>query len=777
MVLSEGLDAADPAITVSGASVEGRRVRIRGTVQGVGFRPWVYRLAQKAGVTGRVHNDTAGVAIDVFGAPETLARFLTSLGSAPPPAARILEVTVSDLPAEAATSFVIVESDLGAERRVSIPPDLTMCDTCAAEIADPADRRYRYPFTNCTNCGPRFTIAADIPYDRSTTTMARFTMCEACQDEYDAVDDRRFHAQPNACPACGPRLMLHDSTGTRLVAGEPIGVAAQAIRDGLVVALKGLGGFHLVCDATSAAAVQRLRDRKHRDEKPLAVMVADLAAAAAIGVVGPEEQRLLTSVERPIVIMPKRDAIPLADNVAPRNRMIGLFLPYTPLHQLLLADAGRPLVMTSGNLSEEPIAFRNDEAVRRLGAIADRLLMHDRDIQTRCDDSVVSVIAGRPIVLRRSRGYVPRAIRLARLVVRPVLACGALLKNTFCFAAGDSAWFGPHVGDLECLETYESYTEGIARLEQFLQLRPDVIAYDLHPDYLSSRYARERPEAIKVAVQHHHAHVVSAMAEHELEGPVIGIAYDGSGYGTDGTMWGGELLVARLASFDRLATFRPVPLVGGDRAIREPWRIAVALLDDAFSGRPPAAAWSLLGNVPAADLVVVRRLLDARVNAPLARGVGRYFDGFGALFLGRTRASFEGQVALEWNQAADPIVTHAYGFEIATGDVPWLLDLRPAVRQAVHDALEGTPPAAIAAAFHNTLVEATSALVARIVRVRGRLPVVATGGCFQNARLAEGVRAALSPEHDVRLHEAVPPGDGGLALGQALVADARVGGR
>ncbi len=756
--------------------VEGRRIRILGTVQGVGFRPWVYRTARLAGVTGRVRNDASGVTIEAFGDDTTLSHFIAALRR-PPPAARILEVDLTSIEAERPGTFEIVSSDGGAERHVSIPPDLATCDECLADIFDPSNRRYRYPFTNCTNCGPRLTIATDIPYDRAATTMASFVMCPACQREYGDVANRRFHAQPNACPVCGPQLTLRAPDGVRVQADDVIAVAAQALEDGLIVAVKGVGGFHLACDATSEHAVQRLRARKHRDEKPLAVMVRDLAAAGALGIVGDEERRLLTSVERPIVLLRKRDpqdppGSRLAESVAPRNRMVGVFLPYSPLHHLLLADAGRPLVMTSGNRSDEPIAFRNDVAVGRLGPISDLLLLHDRDIETCCDDSVVTVIGGRGTVVRRSRGYVPGAIAVARGFNAPVLACGALLKNTFCIGAGHAAWLGPHIGDLENLETFELFASAIARAEQFLQIRPQVIAHDLHPDYLSSRYAIERPEAVKIAVQHHHAHVVSAMAEHGIEGPVIGIAYDGTGYGTDGTMWGGEVLVATPASFSRAATFRPLSLVGGDRAIHEPWRIALALVHDAFEGELPAGARALLAGVPVHEWDLVRKLLDGRAALPRARGVGRYFDGFGALFLRRRRARFEGQVALEWNQVADPHVSRSYRFRTDPGLECCEIDLRPTVRDAMFDYQNGEPVDAIAAAFHNTLVEATAEVVRRAAVRFGSLPIVASGGCFQNARLAEGGRAALAPEHDVLLQETVPPGDGGIALGQAVIADA-----
>jgi hydrogenase maturation protein HypF len=765
---------------MSVAVLEGRRLRIRGTVQGVGFRPWVYRHAQAAGVTGRVNNDTAGVTIDVFGDWAEIERFIELLHQAPPPAAHIDSFQQTPIPPELLSGFVIVASNDSRERRVSIPPDLATCAACAAEIADPASRRYRYAFTNCTNCGPRFTIATGIPYDRAMTTMAPFRMCPRCRREYEDVNDRRFHAQPNACPECGPQLTLHTHTGELIAVDDPVASTAEALEMGLIVAIKGIGGFHLACDAMSEAAVALLRERKHRDEKPLAVMAADLAMVEAIATVDAEARRLLTSVERPIVLLPSRQASVIAANVAPRNRMIGVFLPYSPVHHMLLAAVRRPVVMTSGNLSEEPIACDNDEAVRRLGDIADLFLMHDRRIETRADDSVAAVVAGRGVVLRRSRGYVPRPIALGRALARPVLACGALLKNTFCFAAGDAAWLGPHIGDLENVETYDSFTGGISRLERFLQISPEIVAHDMHPDYLSSEYARRRPEGIKVPVQHHHAHVVSAMVEHGLvenRGRAIGIAYDGTGYGLDGTMWGAEVMVADAASFTRVATFRPIPLVGGDRAVREPWRIALALAADAFGGEPPTPVMALFDAVSRCEVAQALHILGQPMPMPLARGIGRYFDAFGAMFLKRSRATFEGQVALEWNQAADPVVERCYPFEVLHGTcTPWEVDLRPALRAAVQDFLHDEPVSAISAAFHNTLAAATADLVRRAANRYGRLPVIASGGCFQNARLAERVRASLAPEHDVRLHESVPPGDGGIALGQAVIADAIVRG-
>jgi hydrogenase maturation protein HypF len=753
------------------AQIVGRRIRIRGIVQGVGFRPWVYRIAHSAGIGGRVWNDSAGVAIEAFGDELAMARFAELLQT-PPRAAQIAAAEWSEVEAGPCEAFTIVDSEVGGRPIVSIPADLATCPDCLAEVLDPGDRRYHYPFTNCTNCGPRFTIATDIPYDRPATTMAAFTMCDACRREYADPQNRRFHAQPNACPACGPTLTLYTSDGAIVHAEDPIVPAGVVLRDGLIVAVKGLGGFHLACDATNEAAVRRLRLRKHRDEKPLAVMVRDLAEAERIIHVGPVERTLLTSAARPIVVAPRRDTIGIARSIAPDNRMLGVMLPYSALHHLLLAEAGTPLVMTSGNRSDEPIATANADALRRLGPMADLLLMHDREIAIRCDDSVVTVIDGGAAMLRRSRGFVPRPVRLARSLSRPVLGCGALLKNAFCLASGDQAWFGPHIGDLEEVDTFTSYCDAVARMQRFLELKPEVVAHDLHPDYQSTRYALAQTNVRTVAVQHHHAHVVSAMAEHGIDDAAIGIAYDGTGYGTDGTMWGGEVLCATAEAFERIATFRPLALAGGDRAVREPWRIALALVMDAFDGECPLRLRELFAHVPTVRFNVVHQLLRSRERPPLARGVGRYFDAFGALFLRKAESRFEGQVALEWNQAALPRVTRVYRFGMAPGAPCPEVDFRLALKDALTDYFSGEPVGAIAAAFHNTIAEATACIVRRALKQYGALPVVASGGCFQNARLAESVKHALEPACRVHLHAQVPPGDGGIALGQAVIAGA-----
>jgi hydrogenase maturation protein HypF len=750
--------------------MQGQHIEIRGTVQGVGFRPWVYRVAREMGVAGRVGNDASGVFIDAFAGGETLRKFRHELERAPSPA-RVQALVFRSIPAEPTQGFTIVTSTSADERRVSIPPDLAVCEDCKRELEHPDNRRFDYPFINCTHCGPRFTIATAVPYDRPATTMAPFRLCGECAREYADPEDRRFHAEPTACPRCGPQLRALDGEGRELEA-DPLAEAACVLIKGGIVALKGIGGFHLACDATSALAVQKLRARKHREEKPFAVMVRDLAAARELALLSPEEERLLSSVEAPIVLVRRRHGAAVADDVASGTPLLGLMLPYSPLHHLLLRAVDRPLVMTSGNLADEPIAYRTDDALARLRGVADLFLDHDREIAARCDDSVARIVAGEPLLLRRSRGYVPRPIRLLRPVRRPVLAVGGHLKNTFCIAVDDLAVLSPHMGDLDGPDSLQALAEAVDRLARFMDVKPEVIAHDLHPAYGSTSYALARPEAIKIGVQHHHAHVVSAMAEHRLEGPVIGVAFDGTGYGPDGTSWGGEVLLATSVGFQRLATLRPTPLAGGELAIQKPWRIALALFDDAFFGKAPFEGLTAFDGIPQSEVRLVRRMISSEVNSPLAHGVGRLFDGVGALVLGRTTSAYEGQLATEWNLIAEPGGLPHYGFDIDRETDPWTLDLRPMIRQIVWDLRDGCPASAISQAFHETLAEAAAGLVRALSVKHGKLPVVLTGGCFQNALLAESVRNHLSPDLDVYLHGEVPAGDGGLALGQAVIADA-----
>ncbi|MFZ1863067.1 MAG: carbamoyltransferase HypF [Polyangiales bacterium] len=753
----------------------GRQIEIRGTVQGVGFRPWVYRLAHQAGIRGSVRNAANGVTIRAFGAEAELAAFVKQLREDVPTPARVVDLRAAVIPDEGAPGFIIESSDDAGSKALSIPPDLATCPACEAEVLDPGNRRFRYAFTNCTGCGPRFTIATGIPYDRASTTMAVFEMCPACRREYDDVEDRRFHAQPNACPKCGPTLRLEMTSDERAPGADPLESCALLLARGAIVAVKGLGGFHLACDATNSKAVRLLRQRKHRDEKPFAVMVRDLEAARALADMSEQEQTLLASPERPIVLVRARADASVAAEVSPETPLLGLFLPYTPLHHLLLGAVGRPLVMTSANIADEPICKDNGEARRRLQSIADGLLLHDRDIAMRCDDSVTRVIAGAPTVLRRSRGFVPRPFMLRKRLHRPILACGAHLKNTFCLAAGDTAYFGPHIGDLETVAALGFFEEAVERMQTILSIRPEIIAHDLHPGYLSTRYALARSDVTLVGVQHHHAHVVSAMAEHGREEPVLGIAFDGTGMGEDGTSWGGEFLLGSASHVERLATFRPIPLPGGNVVMREVWRTGYALLHDAFDGEPPVDRLALFNAVPEASLQVVGPMLERGLNAPQAHGVGRFFDAFGSLGLARPVSSYEGQVAIAWDFAAEGYDEDPYPFAIDRHQTPMQIDLRPTARAAVEDLIAGVPPGRISARFHGTLVGATVHVVRTIMADREPRPIALTGGVFQNDRLVREMEKKLSNEYEILRHREVPPGDGGIALGQALIADAFLG--
>ncbi len=753
-------------------ALNGRHIEIRGVVQGVGFRPWVYRIAHSHGVSGDVRNDSTGVIIDAFGEDASLDGFEADLVRNPPPAARIREFQARSIPWVSIDGFTIANSEPSAVRRVTIPPELATCDDCLREVFDPADRRYLYPFTNCTNCGPRYSIVRDIPYDRDKTTMAPFAMCDDCRREYDDPRDRRFHAQPNACPKCGPRVTAVTAAGYEIETDDAIRFVATAIRSQLVVAVKGLGGFHLACDATSMMAVHRLRERKRREAKPLAVMVRDLAAAEEIVELTDTERALLLSVERPIVLAQRSTSSTISREVMGDNPLIGVFLPYTPLHHILLRECDVPIVMTSGNVSDEPMAYRNDEALAQLGGIADVFLLHDREIESRIDDSVLRVIDGRATMFRRARGYVPRGIEIAGEFPEPLLACGAHLKNTFCIGVSNAAFLGPHIGDLETLETLRSYEHAIEKMKRFIGVEPKLLAHDLHPDYFSTRYALAQSGVETIGVQHHHAHVASVMAEHGLDEKVVGVAYDGTGYGADGTAWGGEILIATFEGFERFATFRGIPLAGGDQAIRQVWRIALALLDDAFEGRPPLNAIPLFRAVHRRVIESVRRMISTGLNAPLARGVGRYFDALGAIGLAVPETRYEGEVAFQWNVAADEQELGRYPVIVHEGLSPWEIDLRPLVKAAVEDLIAGKSPAFISARFHNTLAEVTVEVARAAAEAAGNVPIVLSGGCFQNVRLTQSIVKPLRAANRVYIHHEVPPGDGGLALGQALVAAA-----
>ncbi|HEV2175564.1 MAG TPA: carbamoyltransferase HypF, partial [Nitrospira sp.] len=611
-----------------------RQVEVSGIVQGVGFRPYIYRLATERQLVGTISNTSAGVVIEVQGPAATVDDFISRLSQEAPPLSRITEIKTRDLPLNGDHEFRIVASRGEEPVRTLISPDVATCDDCLSEMFDPADRRYRYPFTNCTNCGPRFTITHSIPYDRPFTSMAPFKMCSACQAEYDNPANRRFHAQPNACWDCGPQLEFWDNNGTVIDSVDPIAASIQALREGKIIAVKGLGGFHLAADATNAEAVALLRERKRRVGKPFAIMVPELRAAERICDVSTEEAAVLQSIQRPIVLLRRRlTESGISGEVAPGNNYLGVFLPYTPIHHLLLKEGKfAALVMTSGNLSEEPIAITNDEARQRLSGLAEFYLVHNREVLLRCDDSVVRVLssgpklqAGTPQQLRRSRGFVPVPVFLHE-EVSSILAVGGELKNTICLTKDKHAFLSQHVGDLENLESYNFFEEAIAHLQKVLEINPELIAYDLHPDYFSTKWALHRADLPLVGVQHHHAHVASCMAENHLEGTVIGFALDGTGYGTDGNIWGGEVLIAGYKDFERAAHFEYVPLPGGAAAIHEPWRMAVSYLAHHFGSNLKSLKLPFLREISDAKLDLVLRIIDRGINSPLTSSCGRLFD-------------------------------------------------------------------------------------------------------------------------------------------------------
>jgi hydrogenase maturation protein HypF len=743
---------------------------VAGIVQGVGFRPFVYALAVHHRLTGSVGNDTSGVFIEVQGGARRLAAFRDALTGQCPPLAVIDSVAVEEIGTRAESGFVIVGSDATGARRTLIAPDTAPCDDCLRELSDPADRRHRYPFINCTNCGPRFTIVTDVPYDRPNTTMAGFPMCAACAREYHDPADRRFHAQPTCCPACGPALHLLTADGTPLD-GDPLTRTAALLASGAIVAVKGLGGYHLAADAGDAAAVAALRDRKHREDKPFAVMVPSVEAARLLCHVDDAEAAALSGPDRPIVLLARRDDAPVATAVAPGNRRLGLMLPNTPLHHLLAAAASGPFTLTSGNVSDEPIAYTDDDALARLGTIADYFLIHDRPIHIRTDDSVVRVHAGRPSVLRRSRGHAPAPLPLPVAAARPLLACGAELKNTFCLARGPQAFVSHHIGDLENYETLRSFTTGIAHLGRLFDLVPEVVAHDLHPEYLSTKYAQDLPDVELVAVQHHHAHIAACLADNQETGPVIGVALDGLGYGPDGTLWGGEFLLADLAGYERRGFLDPVPMPGGTRAIKEPWRMAAAHLAHAYDGAPPD------------DLAVRARNADrwpqitaiarAGVNAPRTSSAGRLFDAVAAIAGIRDTINYEGQAAIELEQRADPGERGAYPAALTTTP-PYRLRCADLIRAVADDVRTGVPIETVSSRFHNGLATAVADMCDRLREDTAVSTVALSGGVFQNTLLLTALTTRLAARgFTVLTHHRVPTNDGGISLGQAAVAAAR----
>ena len=777
-----------------------RKVSVCGIVQGVGFRPYVYRLATENQLMGTISNTASGVSIEIQGPQEWVDKFLQRLSHEAPPLARITNVLVRDISTSDDREFRIIDSRVGEAVHTLIPPDLATCDDCLRELLDPADRRYRYPFINCTNCGPRFTITRNIPYDRHSTSMAVFPMCSACQAEYTDPMNRRFHAQANACWDCGPKLELWDAAGRVIQNQDPLLGALAILRAGQIVAIKGLGGFHLACDATNANTVSRLRESKRRIEKPFAIMVASLQVAKQLCEVNMTQASVLRSTQRPIVLLRKKRPDVVPDVVAPFNCDLGIFLPYTPLHHLLFADGQfKALVMTSGNLSEEPIAIDNGEARTRLGGIANYLLVHNREILLRCNDSVVRVLdqstafasstesserafksgarnggadSAEPIQqLRRSRGFVPVPVVL-RKEMPSVLAVGGELKNASCLTKRNYAFLSQHIGDLENLESYRFFGEAINHLQTILEIKPEVIAYDLHPDYFSTKWALEQPVAKLVGVQHHHAHIASCMADNDLDGDVIGIALDGTGYGTDGTIWGGEVLIANYLTFERAAHFDYALMPGGAAAIREPWRMAVSYLFRHFGRDLLKFNLPFLNHVGQAKVELVLQMIEREVNSPLTSSCGRLFDAVAALAGVRCAVNYEAQAAIELEMAmASSFYGEAYPFELSLERDRYVIGTKTLFAAVIRDLQKQTPPGIISARFHTGLVELLVGIT-NILRERTNLDRVCfSGGTFNNVYLVENLYARLRTDRfQVYTHNQVPTGDGGLSLGQAMIA-------
>ncbi len=744
---------------------ERARIVIRGAVQGVGFRPFVYRLATELQLDGWVLNSAQGVFIEAEGATEILQLFLRRLEKERPPRAVVQSQESSFLDPVGYTSFEIRKSVDRGEKTVLILPDISTCADCVREIFDSADRRFGYPFTNCTNCGPRFSIIEALPYDRANTSMKKFTMCTECEREYHDPRDRRFHAQPNACLRCGPQLELWGATGDLVArADDALARAAEAIRVGKILALKGLGGFQLIVDATNAVAIARLRERKHREEKPFAVMVSSLAEARELCRTSELEERLLLSPESPIVLLERNIRTPLAASVAPANPNLGMMLPYTPLHHLLLHSLSVPVVATSGNLSDEPICIDEHDAVERLRRIADSFLVHDRPIVRHMDDSMARIMAGRELVLRRARGYAPLPITLNPPLGPPtsecVLALGAHLKNTVALSVGTNVFVSQHIGDLETEQAYAAFVKSAADLPHLYNAVPQLIACDMHPDYLSTKHAAQFSVPVR-PVQHHWAHIAACVAENQLTPPLLGVSWDGTGYGGDGTIWGGEFLSVDANGFTRIAHLRQFRLPGGEAAVKEPRRSALGLLHEIF-GEQLWEQDDLLTAFQRGELSLMRQMLEKNVNAPLTSSAGRLFDVVAGLIGLRSRASFEGQAAMELEFAIQPRVEDAYPFSLRE-ETPLVLDWQPTIMGIIEDLRTGVTRAVISAKFHNMLAE----MIVAVARKNGQNKVVLSGGCFQNRYLAERTINRVAAEgFRPYWHQRIPPNDGGISLGQ-----------
>jgi hydrogenase maturation protein HypF len=761
------------------------QILVRGIVQGVGFRPFIYSLAGKGSLKGKVLNNATGVLIDVEGEAQAIERFVNEIKLNPPPLSLIESIELSSQQILANfKDFRIVESDANGSKFMPISADIATCADCLGEMFDPANRRYRYPFINCTNCGPRFTIIENVPYDRAQTTMREFEMCADCRAEYENPLNRRFHAEPTCCPACGPQIFLisNESEPPNFNGNQPVNPIEQAkrlLKDGKILAVKGIGGFHLVCDAANEQAVETLRSRKHREDKPFALMANSLEVIEKYCVVSEAESELLLSEKRPIVLLAKKPDAEIAEAIAPRVNSLGFMLPYTPLHHLLLENLDKPLVMTSGNISDEPICYEDAEARARLNKIADYYLLHNRRIHIRTDDSIVRAAkhqskiqnSNSEIVLRRSRGFAPAPVKTSFRFKNQILACGAELKNTFCLTRDNYAFLSHHIGDLENLETLKSFTSGIEHYKRLFNLAPEIIAYDLHPEYLSTKYALAL-EAEKIGVQHHHAHIASCLADNGADGEVIGVAMDGTGFGTDGKIWGGEFFIADFRAAERIAHLAYVPLAGGTKAIKEPWRIAAVYLQKTFGDEFLNLDLPFVQNLNLKEWKTLRSMIRSGTNCPETSSMGRLFDAVSSLLCLRNAVNYEGQAAIELEMIAGAGQARNYEFEIVQGGI---IKTEAVIRKAVEDLLNAVPSSQISAGFHLAVAD----LIAKIARQardeRNLHRVALSGGVFQNMFLLERVSQKLAEEgFEVLTHRRVPANDGGIALGQAAIANARI---
>lgn len=740
-------------------------------VQGVGFRPFIYRIAVKNNLSGFVQNTPEGVITEMEGTAEALKFFLADVKNELPPLAHITQIEFSEIEIRNDNDFTIIPSMAQGQADVHITPDAATCSDCVKELFDSTNRRFRYPFINCTNCGPRLTIINAIPYDRANTSMSCFELCEKCRAEYENPVDRRFHAEPNACPVCGPRLKLLDAEGQPVQTDDPVKTAVDLLLSGHVLAIKGLGGFHLNVDAGNDEAVKKLRSRKYREEKPLAVMARDINQAKKIAGITREEETLLTSSQRPIVLLRKTKSDLISALVAPDVPNLGIMLPYTPLHHLLLENNFTALVMTSANQVDEPICVGNREAFERLRGIADYFLVHNRDILVRCDDSIAFVTDKKPRLLRRARGYVPQPLQL-RDSYPQVLALGGQLKTTQCILKDRFAFVSPHIGDMETPQARDFFHESITLMKRITKSDPQIVACDYHPAYYSTKAAQELSAEKIIKVQHHHAHIVSCMAENQIEGKIIGLAMDGTGYGMDGNAWGGEFLIANETGFERFGQLQYIVLPGGEKAIREPWRIAASLLKTAYGSSWKEIALKLHLASDKSRLELFDKIIDGKINSPLSSGLGRLFDGVAALMGARRQVSFEGQAAMELEMLATESLGQSYPFDILRSkDKPYIIDTSAMIKAIVADLEAGRSNAKIAASFHQALIDAFAVMADEMRKETGIARVALSGGCFQNKILLLGAIDKLRHSgFDVYCHQQIPANDGGVSLGQAVVA-------